>query len=550
MNFLRFLLKESKTPLHKILIMSVLAGISNAILLAIINNAVKKSSFNHLNFQNLLMFSCTITIYIVSQKYILHRSTEVIEGIIAQVRVRLSGKIRRAHLLELENIGQAEIYNRLTQETLVISNSAPILVLTIQWVIMLFFVSIYIAILSKIALFLIITLLTAAIFYYLQNHKKQQLELAETNKTEMAFFDSLTGILEGIKEIKLNHKRSRSLFSFLEGIAGKLKVLKTHTTIKYFNNSIFAHTFYYFLIGVILFILPRLYPTYTNVLIQLIAAILFTVGPINNIVGAIQTFDQVDFAVATIYRLEEELGKIIEIDREHPGYDNRLRDIQSFTEIRLDNLEFSYKDHNGNNNFSIGPFSFNIQAGETLFIVGGNGSGKTTLLKVLCMIYYPGQGSIFLDDIKIEADNAVDYRELFAAVFADFHLFPRLYGMEGVKQEKVLELLKIMKIEHKTEFLADRFSTTDLSSGQRKRLALLVSLLEDKPIYIFDEWAADQDPEFRHYFYEVILKNLKEAGKTIIAASHDDRFFHFADRVIKLDYGKIVEESKNNLQRG
>ncbi|HLP44814.1 MAG TPA: cyclic peptide export ABC transporter [Candidatus Kapabacteria bacterium] len=548
MNFLRFLLRESTTPLYKILIMSGLAGIANAVLLAIINNAVKKSSFNHLNFQNLLMFSCTITIYIVSQKYILHKSTEVIEGIIAQIRVRLAGKIRRAHLLDLENIGQAEIYNRLTQETLVISNSAPILVLTIQWVIMLFFVSIYIAILSKIALFLIITLLTAAIFYYLQSHKKQQLELAETNKTEMAFFDSLTAILKGIKEIKLNHKRDSDLFRFLEGIAGKLKVLKTHTTIKYFNNSIFAHTFYYFLIGVVLFILPRLYPTYTNVLIQLIAAILFTVGPINNIVGAIQTFDQVDFAVATIYRLEDELSKIIEIDREHPGYDNRLEAVKSFAKIRLDNLEFSYKDHNENNNFSIGPFSFDIRAGETLFIVGGNGSGKTTLLKVLCMLYYPGKGSIYLDDVKIESANAVDYRELFAAVFADFHLFPRLYGMEGVKQEKVFELLKIMGIEHKTKFLADRFSTTDLSTGQRKRLALLVSLLEDKPVYIFDEWAADQDPEFRHYFYEVILKNLKEAGKTIIAASHDDRFFHFADRVIKLDYGKIVEESKNNLQ--
>jgi len=70
-------------------------------------------------------------------------------------------------------------------------------------------------------------------------------------------------------------------------------------------------------------------------------------------------------------------------------------------------------------------------------------------------------------------------------------------------------------------------------------LALLVSLVEDKELYLFDEWAADQDPEFRDVFYNKLLPELKSRGKLVIVISHDDRYFHKADQIVKLEQGAV-----------
>lgn len=541
-NFLKFLKAESPKPLHKIPILAALAGIANAVLLAIINSAVTKVSYDNLNFHSMLMFATTFTIFVLCQRRMLHKGNMLMEEIIAGIRLRLSDKIRKTDLLSLENIGQAKIYNRLTRETIVISDSVQLLLVSLQSSIMLFFVALYIATLSKIAFLIILVLLLVAIFYFLNNHKKMRKSLKKENITEMKFFEFLTDHLEGMKEIRLDKKKSSGLKAYLKNTILALKDLKIFIANKYVDNNLVPNTFYFLLIGVIIFIFPRLFPTYSEYVIQLTAAILFMIGPINSVVGAIQTFDQVDYAVSNIYKMEKELEKIIEIHEGHPRYDNRLSGITKFKSIKLKNIEFAYQDSAGNGAFSIGPIDLDVKSGETIFIVGGNGSGKTTFLKVLCMLYYAQKGSIRLDDIEVTPANVADYRQLFSGIFSDFHLFSRLVGMEDVNRKKAGELLKVMELDQKTRLLDDRFSTIDLSSGQRKRLALLIALLEDKPIYMFDEWAADQDPEFRRYFYEVILKQLKKKGKTIIAASHDDRFFYFADRVVKLDFGKIAQD--------
>ena len=84
------------------------------------------------------------------------------------------------------------------------------------------------------------------------------------------------------------------------------------------------------------------------------------------------------------------------------------------------------------------------------------------------------------------------------------------------------------------------FSTTHLSHGQRQRLALLGAYLEDRPIYVFDEWAANQEPQFRNIFYRQILPELKARGKLAVVISHDDRYFDVADRLIRLTSGVLA----------
>ena len=180
-----------------------------------------------------------------------------------------------------------------------------------------------------------------------------------------------------------------------------------------------------------------------------------------------------------------------------------------------------------------------VPQGKITMIIGGNGSGKTTFLKVFAGLYTPTSGSISLDGQTIVRDSLQDYRELFSAIYTDFHLFKKLYGLE-VAPAEIGAKLALMGIDHKVRYEAETgFDKLDLSTGQRKRIAMVVALLEDRPILIFDEWAADQDPDFRRYFYEILLPDLRGLGKTLIVATHDDHYFRIADQIVKMELGQI-----------
>lgn len=193
--------------------------------------------------------------------------------------------------------------------------------------------------------------------------------------------------------------------------------------------------------------------------------------------------------------------------------------------------------------FTLGPIELSIQAGETVFIVGGNGSGKSTLAMLLLGLYEPEHGSIELNGIPVDFSSLPHYRQHFSAVFADFHLFDEiLCGDQDAVVEQATAYLSRLRIADKVKVESGRFSTTSLSLGQRKRMALVSSYLEDRPIYLFDEWAADQDPVFKRVFYQELLPELKARGKTVFVISHDDAYFDCADRLVRLNHGTLVGE--------
>jgi putative ATP-binding cassette transporter len=365
---------------------------------------------------------------------------------------------------------------------------------------------------------------------------------------ENEFFELLTHLLDGFKEVKMSTARSEDLAEHMQVVSAALEDLKVKYGHQFAVHFIFSQTAFYVLIATIVFLLPQMAETSHDVLAKSTSAILFIIGPLSNFIGSIPSFASANVAAENIYELEDELDKGHEAPATLSTEAAPPRRIDSFSEIEFERVLFDYVDKNGQPTFSLAPIDLTIFAGEIVFIVGGNGSGKSTFLKLLTGLYFPTSGRIRVDGTDLRKLNYPEYRNLFAAIFSDYHLFDRLYGVNrlygsrGINDQRVQELLKEMGLDSKTQWLDDHFTNLDLSTGQRKRLALLSSLLENKPIYVFDEWAAEQDPVFRKYFYEVLLQDLKDQGKTIIVATHDEKYFHIADRVMKMEYGQFVSQ--------
>lgn len=208
--------------------------------------------------------------------------------------------------------------------------------------------------------------------------------------------------------------------------------------------------------------------------------------------------------------------------------------------ISLEKVSFDYDSGSEIKPFSVGPLNINIKKNEIIFLIGGNGSGKTTFIKLLCGLYRPTAGKIKLRGELVNQSANQLYREMFGGVFTDYYLFSNIRYLDDANIPKRTEnLLKKVKLNHKVTLEKGVFSTTDLSYGEKKRLALVISILEDRDIYIYDEWAANQDPQFREIFYTDILPGLKANGKTVITITHDDQYFQYADRIFEMRDGAV-----------
>jgi putative ATP-binding cassette transporter len=207
--------------------------------------------------------------------------------------------------------------------------------------------------------------------------------------------------------------------------------------------------------------------------------------------------------------------------------------------IEFKGVTYSYREGDSRG-FVVGPLDLTIHHGEIVFITGGNGSGKTTLMKLLVGLYRPDKGTILCDGEPITPATEAAYREQFSTVFSDYHLFDELLGLDRLHLDQEAEgYLEQLDLKNKVEVRDGKLSTTNLSQGQRKRLALLTAYLEGRPVYVFDEWAADQDPRFKSVFYHELITDLKRKGKTVIVISHDDHYYDGADRIVKLVDGRI-----------
>lgn len=538
MEFLRFFREESTRSLRRMAHMAIIAGAANGFLLAVINMAAESATQSHVSIRYFVLFLIALITFVYAKNYAMSEATLVVEQVLQKVRLRITDKIRKTELSFIENLGFGRLFTAVAHDTDVISQSAVVLIGAATSLTMLVASLFYIAYLSLLAFAITIVAVLLGGTLYISHRKELIADYHHTAETEGRFFEALSNVLKGFKQLKTNRRRSEEVYGNLVTIAGETEAIKIRTGLKSTVDYIFSQTFHYSLIAVIIFVMPFLVATHEQVVIKLTAAILFIIGPLDLIVGSFPLFARSTVAIRNLRKIESELDAVKNGGDEAVG---TFCCFEDFKKISLNNLVYKYREDDGHVSFSVGPIDFSIERGNIIFIVGGNGSGKSTLLKLLTGLYRPSEGSIQVDGKELLREEVAEYRELFAPIFGDFHLFDRLYGLSDVDPQAVDQLLHLMQIQDKTRFVDGRFTNVDLSTGQRKRLAMIAALLEDKAIYIFDEWAADQDPEFKDYFYQVLLADMKKQGKTVIAVTHDDRYFSLADTLIKMEFGKICE---------
>ncbi len=534
MLILRTLLAEISVSRSRLIFMMALAGGSNALILSTINTAAQQSKTGGSDLQRLAMFCLCLAIYIVTQRYVMGVAMGEIERIVNRLRIRLIDKVRHSELARIERLVPSDILTTIAKEPIAISNLAPVLVAAAQASLLLIFVTLYVAYLSVTAVVLTAIAAIFAISIFLRRAERLRSRLRRTAEQDAEVFESLNDLLSGFKEVKMSSTRSDDLAQAIDQLSDEATALKQETAANSATEFVFAQSTFYILLAVVVFAVPALSTVASTDLVKITSSILFLIGPISMIVQAIPALATANAAMERLFALDEQLTGAAAPPAIAP------QRLAMTPELRIEGATFSYPSDTGEGGFTVGPIDFVARPGEIVFITGGNGSGKTTLMKLLTGLYHPNEGRILLGEAVLSPASETWFRDQISIIFSDFHMFRRLYGIGPQDPQRINELLHEMQIDHKTAVEGDSFTTINLSTGQRKRLALIVALLEDKPILIFDEWAADQDPSFRKKFYEEILPQLKARGKVVICVTHDDRYFDIADRRLKMEFGRMV----------
>jgi putative ATP-binding cassette transporter len=534
MKFIRLLLSEAGEVRWRLVASIVLAGSAMALIMTIVNSVADLPADMSIDWGKLVLFALCAVAAIGMQVYALNLTAMLSERMVERVRTRIASLIRRSELDGIERIGTVKVYDTVARETTVISSSAGLIIYSMTTLVALLLAAIYVAALSLLSFVVIVVLLAAWVYFYQYSQRRSRGTLVEAMTAEGRFFELLSHLLYGFKEIKLHSARGEDIEKLHLLPASQEAELRKVIATRRFNGGLtVSYTVFYALLASSVFILPQhLGDARTAMKVVYVVIFMFTTA--DAVTRALPLLAKVGLALDNLDALDASLVKAAREPSEFVP-----DPPTSFRSIELDGVVYSHRGQDGVASFTLGPCDLSIRPGETIFVVGGNGSGKSTLTRVLTQLYRVEAGALLWDGVLVDGSTASRYRNLFSAVYADFHLFDRLYGMEGVDPEHVRRLLADVGLADKTQYVDGRFTNVGLSTGQRKRLALVVALIEDRPIYVLDELSADQDPAFRQRYYKEFLPTLKARGKTLIVVSHDERYFDVADRVIVMQDGRF-----------
>ncbi|GAB1540483.1 cyclic peptide export ABC transporter [Scytonema sp. NUACC21] len=477
------------------------------------------------------LVTITVTSRFISELFLIHLSQKVI----FDTRLLLCRRIVESPLRFIEELGIPRLLATLTDDIQAVSDAVAFIpslciagavvigclvyLIYLSWIVFLGFVA-----------FLVIAILS---YEKITQKAKQSLELARAEQDKL--FTHFRAITEGTKELKLNQRRRETFFTEeLECTITRSRHYNIDGMTAFTIGLTLSQLLLFLVIGLVDFGLPSVMQIDQSILSGYALTIVFLVVPLDAITSILPRLSKASIALQKIESISLALASRCEESKTSPS-------PVKFEQLKLEGISHAYLGEEQENNFTLGSIDLTFFPKELIFLVGGNGSGKSTFAKLITGLYIPETGKILVDGKLVDDQNRDWYRQHFSAVFSDFYLFDKLLGLDCDELDnQIQDYLVKLQLDSKVKVKEGKFSTTALSQGQRKRLALLTAYLEDRPFYVFDEWASDQDPVFKEIFYTKLLPELKSKGKTVLAITHDDRYFHLADRILKLDYGKLI----------
>ncbi len=464
-----------------------------------------------------------------------------------RLRSEFIKRILDTHVERIEQLGSASLLAGLTSDIRNITIAFVRLPELVQGIILTIGSAAYLAMLSTKMLLVTAIWMAITIWGGFVLVARVYKHMATLRETEDKLYNDYQTVLEGRKELTLNRERAEHIFNQMYVPDAKeyrhhiIRADTFHLSAVNWSNIMMLGA-----IGLVFWMANSLGWADTAVAATYSLTLLFLRTPLLSAVGALPTlFLRTPLlsavgALPTLLTAQVAFNKLNKFalapfKAEFP----RPTTFPNWQTLELRNVVFHYQD----NAFSVGPVNLTIHRGELIFLIGGNGSGKSTLAMLLTGLYQPQSGEILLDGKAVAVEKPEDYRKLFSAVFTDVWLFDKLLGPEGkeANPQLVAKWLEHLKMGHKLELSDGRILNLKLSKGQKKRVALLLALAEERDIILLDEWAADQDPHFRREFYQVLLPLMQEMGKTIFAISHDDHYFIHADRLLEMRNGQLSE---------